>query len=586
MRGGGTLRIWLLLGGLTVTTAHGQENAALKAVADAYWQGHLRENPQWATTLGDYRYADRLDDLSEESRIAWGKELSKFQIQLNRLPVPQLSGADQLNLSVLRRILTDELVRTESAGHLNLLNALNGPHIEFPLIVESQPFRNADDYAAYIKRLRAFPEQVSQAINTLRVRQKGELTTPRHLVEQIVPQIRMHLVTDVTTSVLYAKPVEKAAALPEADRTRVTREIAAAIRTDVIPAYWRLLAFVQDEYLPACRTTIGLSDLPNGAEVYAALAEVQTTFPTKPDEIHEIGLREVARIRGEMARSQATLGVEGSMEQFLEHMRTAPEYRAKSAEELVQRYGAVLDRTKPLMTELVTRLPKADCIMKVLEPYRAASSPMAYYNPIPKDGSRPGYFYINTHAPTERTLFSLEALTYHEAVPGHHLQIALATELTGVPEYRQLTFFNAYIEGWALYAERLGEEIGGYQDPVQKFGQLNFEMWRACRLVVDTGMHAKGWPRERAIDYMLNNTAFTRLDVAAEIDRYIAWPAQALAYKMGELKIRDLRRRAEETLGAKFDVRTFNDALLADGAVPLPILEERMTAWLEAQKPR
>ncbi len=558
--------------------------AALNALAEEYWEALLRENPQWATSLGDARFADRLDDLSVEGRRRWQKTVDDFYRRLMRIDPYAMPPADSLNHEVFRLILVDQKARGAVAEYGNLLNALNGPHVELPLLVADQPLNTPADFDAYVRRLRAFPAQVSQCVETLRHRAAGGLTTPRLLVERAVPQIRMHIVAELNESVFYAEPSRKAQNLTESDRERVLKDLAAAVREAVVPAYARLLGFVQDEYLPQCRTTIGLSALRDGSEAYRTMASVHTSLELSPEEIHEIGLSEVARIRDEMAKVQPRLGIEGTLDQFLEQMRTDPKYRAKSAEELVRKYTEVLDRTKPLMTKLFTRLPKADIVMKEIEPFRAASAPMAYYNPIPEDGSRPGYFYINTHAPQDRSLFSLEALTYHEAVPGHHFQIALATEMQNIPKLRRHGSFTAYVEGWALYAERLGEAIGGYTDPAQKFGQLNFEIWRACRLVVDTGMHAKGWSRAEAIDYMLRNSAFTRLDVENEIDRYIAWPGQALAYKLGELKIMSLRQRAEEKLGAAFDLRAFNDALLADGPLPLPLLEARIDAWIAERK--
>jgi prolyl oligopeptidase len=296
-----------------------------------------------------------------------------------------------------------------------------------------------------------------------------------------------------------------------------------------------------------------------------------------------LGLAEVARIRSEMAKVQAEIAFTGTLHDFVEHMRTDPRHRFTTSEELVAAADALLQRTKPLLPTLFGRLPKADCVMREIESFRAPSSPVAYYNPSPEDGIRPGYYYINTCAPKQRLRFTLEALTYHEAVPGHHLQMALDQENTALPKFRRYGHYTAYVEGWALYAEKLGYELGGYRDSYARFGQLTFEMWRACRLVVDTGLHDKGWSRQQAIDYLSEHVSLAPIDIEAEVDRYISWPAQALAYKIGELRVTQLRREAEEQLGDRFDVRAFHDALLSGGAMPIDTLEKRMREWIAAQ---
>ena len=564
--------------------ATAQEHQALRKVADEYFEARAHHDPLRATGIGDYRFNDRLADLSPEAGRRWLAQLQGLSTQLRAVPRRTLSPADTLHREVLQRLLSSAVIRQQCEGHLNLLNPLDGPHLALPLAPVTQPFRNEADFETYVRRLRAFPEQVNQIIEALILRRSKGLTSPRSVVAKVPAQLRVHLVADVTRSEFYRAAAAKArSVLSTEKRNAVLASLSDAVRSDVIPAYLQLLGFIEDDYLPSCRTTIGISDLPRGAQVYAALARMYTTTDTPSEEIHQIGLREVARIRSKMESIKGTIGFEGSLGEFLNHMRTDPSRRGKSAEDLVRRYAEILARTKPLMSKIVGRLPRADCVMKEIEPFRAADSPMAYYHPTPWDGSRPGYFYINTHAPSERTLFSLEALTYHEAMPGHHLQIALAREREDMPKFRRYAGFSAFVEGWALYAEGLGAEIGGYRDADQMFGRLNFEMWRACRLVVDTGMHLKGWSRARAIEYMLENSAFTRLDVETEVDRYIAWPGQALAYKMGEIAIRKIRAKAEQRLGNRFDLRRFHDALLGEGALPIDVLERRMDRWIEAE---
>jgi len=562
----------------------GQTDAGLKSIADRYWDASMERNPTWATDLGDYRFNDRLPDLTEEARLRWNHTLRGFLKEVQALPAGGLSPADRLTRSLLERTLQDGLFEFAAQQHQYLpLDPLDGPQIKFPLVLVSQPFHSADDYRAYISRLRSFPKQVDDLITNLRKGVSIGITAPRVTTQKVLPQIRTHIVDDVTRSEFY-KPLQIADAVASAKGYIIAKSLADAIRDSVVPSYRKLLTFVENEYLPTCRDTVGIGAVPDGEKMYAELAYLNATVRVEPQEVHELGLSEVARIRGEMAKVQKEVGFEGSLDEFLAHMRTDPAQRFKTGEELYAAADAILQRTKPLMSELFTRIPKADCVMKELESFRAPASPVGYYNPPPEDGSRPGYYYINTYSPQERLRFTLEALSYHEAIPGHHFQIALHQENTELPKFRRYGSFTAYVEGWALYTEKLGYEIGGYKDAYSRFGQLTFEMWRACRLVVDTGMHAKGWSRQQAIDFMAANTSLARLDIESEIDRYISWPGQALAYKIGELRILQLRREAEEKLGKKFDLRAFHDALLADGAMPIDVLEDWIRAWIAKQR--
>ena len=567
---------------LISATTLAQSNDALRRLSDRYWESLMQRSPTWATSIGDYRYNDRLKDLSERGRKRWSATLNGFLKDVERLPAKSLSTDDRLTRDLLERAIRDELLRLACHLYYVPLEPFSGPQVRLPLLLVSQPFRNRDDFQAYIARLRAFPAYITDVINNARTGVRRKWVSPCVIVEKVLPQIRAHLVADVTKSEFY-KSVERAGALSEGDRARIVAEITDTIAADVIPAYLQLLGFVEDEYLPLCRSTVGLSSLPSGDKIYEALAYLNTTVRMKPQEIHELGLAEVARIRGEMEKVRAEVGYEGSLDAFITHMRTDPTYRFTSAEELFKAADALLNRTKPLMSKLFGRLPKADCVMKEIESFRAAAAPVAYYGPTPEDGSRPGYYYINTYAPKERLRFTLEALTYHEAIPGHHLEGALSQESESIPKFRRYGNFTAYGEGWALYAEKLGYDIGGYRDPYSRFGQLTFEMWRACRLVVDTGIHFKAWTRQQAIDYMAANASLVLHDIEAEIDRYIAWPGQALGYKVGEIKILELRQEAEKRLGDKFDLRAFHDALLADGAMPIDILETRMREWISSQ---
>lgn len=562
--------------------ASAQTDSKLKSLTDAYWEFRMEHYPTTATSMGDYRYNDRLEDVSHEANERYRANLTDLLLQAGELDADRLSKEDQFTRNLFQRALRDDLLKLDCWGEFFPLDPLGGPHISFPLLLVSQPFRNTKDYRDYIARLHAFRKQTSDYIRNLRVGISRGIVSSRVVIHKVIPQIETHIVKDVTRSEFY-KPARKLAELSEADQKMIRAGIIQAIQSDVIPAYQAWLSFVRDEYLPACRDTVGINAIQGGDKIYKKLVFWNTTVRLTPDEIHEVGLTEVKRIRSQMAEIKEEVGFYGSLDKFLTDMRTNPRHRFNTSDELYAAADKILNRTKPLMKKLFNRLPEADCVMKEIESFRAASSPVAYYNPSPEDGSRPGYYYINTYAPKERLRFTLEALTYHESIPGHHFQIALDQENKTLPRFRRYGTFTAYVEGWALYTEKLGYEIGGYQDAYSRFGQFTFEMWRACRLVVDTGMHAKGWTRERAIEFMTKNTSLALIDIEAEVDRYIAWPGQALAYKIGELRISKLRKDAEHQLGRKFDLRTFHDALLSGGAMPIDMLEKRMHEWMKSQ---
>ncbi len=559
-----------------------QQNDRLRSVAEDYWNATLSQKPVYATSIGDYRFNDQLADYSEAGRKQWENKLNRLLKNERRVVRQNLSPEDKITYDLLERQMRDDLLRLNSLAYLLPLDPLDGLHLQLPLIQVTQPFRNADDFRSYEARLRAFPKQVTDVITNMRDGVNRGWIAPRVIVEKVIPQIREQIVADPKKSELYT-PIRNAKNLSDTDRKQLSLQIENAIRRDVVPAYLQLLAYVEDDYLPVARDTVGLSALRNGDKVYALLARLHTTVTLSPEEIHNLGLAEVKRIRQAMSKIKNEIGFKGTLDEFLRKVGSDPAQHFKTSDELLSAAKAHLQFAKSQMGKLFTRLPKADCVVKPIESFRAPASPVGYYNPAPADFSRPGYFYINLYAPQQRLRFTLEALTYHEAIPGHHLQISLHQETTGLPEFRKYGSFTAFVEGWALYAEKLGYEIGGYRDPYARLGQLNFEMWRACRLVVDTGMHMKGWSRQRAIDFMEKNTSLARLDIETEVDRYITWPGQALAYKIGELRILKIRHQAEKTLGQRFDLRTFHDALLAEGAMPLDMLEKHMIEWIDKQ---
>ena len=579
------------IGGLTGLVAMGlwlpalvaaQPDERLKELATAYWDARMERYPTQATALGDYRFNDRLQDASEKAQEEWRHVLGGILQQVQQLPMEALSPHERLTRDLLERAVSDERLILDCHRHLTPLDPLAGLHIQFPLILVSQPFRHNVDYNDYIMRLRLFRRHVRQHVTNMRAGIARGWVSPRHAILKVIPQLQAHIVSDPRQSEFY-KPMLKADHLSKRVRGEMEKRVVDAIQSSVIPAYRELLHFVENEYLPRCTKTAGIGSLPGGEEVYKKLVYLHTTVKMTPDEVHRIGLAEVKRIRVEMAKVQGEVGIQGSLDDFLQQMRSDPKHRFSSGRELRDAADAILKQTKPLLSKLFGRLPKANCVMKEVEAFRAASAPMAYYNPAPEDGSRPGYYYINTYAPQERLRFTLEALTYHEAVPGHHFQFALDRENLNLPKFRRYGSLTAYIEGWALYAEKLGYDIGGYQDPFARFGQLTFEMWRACRLVVDTGIHARGWSRKQAIEFMAANASLAMHDIETEIDRYFCWPGQALAYKIGELQISQLRRQAQEQLGDRFDLRAFHDALLSEGAMPIDILEKRMRDWITSR---
>jgi uncharacterized protein (DUF885 family) len=410
-------------------------------------------------------------------------------------------------------------------------------------------------------------------------------TQPRAIMQRIPPQLALQTVANAEQSPFFAPFTRFTDSIGEADRARLSAAGRAAIERTVLPAYARLSKAFNERYLPATRESVGINDTPEGAAFYRERIAFHTTSSAlTADQIHAIGLAEVARIRGEMIKIKDQVGFKGSLQEFFVFLRTDPQFYYKTGQELLEGYLAVSKRIDPNLVRLFGTLPRTPYGVRPIPATSAPNTTTAYYQGPAADGTRPGYYYVNLYRPEVRPKYEMEVLSVHEAVPGHHLQIALAMEQAGMPDFRRNAGYTAYVEGWALYSESLGEELGLYQDPYSKFGQLTYDMWRAVRLVVDTGMHAKGWSRQQAIDFFKDNAAKTEADIVNEIDRYISWPGQALAYKIGQLRIQNLRAEAARELGPRFDLRRFHDALLGSGAVPLDLMEQRMRSWIAARK--
>ena len=463
--------------------------------------------------------------------------------------------------------------------HLVPLNQRGGIQDENSL-ADAIAFQSVKDYEDWLTRLKAFPVYMDQTIALMRAGVEAKMVQPQIVMKRVPAQIKRQIVEEPSTSLFYKPFKSFPKEIEPADRDRLQREAQAAIREKIVPAYRKFLGFFEREYFPACLKDVGASRLPRGQDFYSFLARKQTTTKLSPHEIHEIGLSEVKRIRNEMEQIKQQVGFTGSLTEFFEHLRTAPQFYFTDPGDLMNAYVAFGKRVDPELPKIFKKLPRIRYGIEAIPAHMAPDTTTAYYRPPSADGSRPGTYFVNLYKPETRPKYEIAALSLHEAMPGHHLQIALATELNDFPEFRKHTHFTAFIEGWGLYSESLGHEMGLYDDLYSKFGQLTYEMWRAVRLVVDTGIHSKEWSRMQAIEYFKVNAAKSELDITNEIDRYIAWPGQALAYKIGELKIKELRQRAEKKLGSQFDLRDFHDVMLRNGAVPLDVLERLVDDWL------
>jgi len=577
--------LWGLIVIATPARAEPTASEQFATLVDEVWEFDLREDPLFATDAGDHRYDDQLPvvSLADSARRHAAKQA--FATRLEAIDRGELSPADQVNYDVFGRSLWEQIREFEFQTHLMPISDRYGFHVEFPELARNLTFASVEDYDNYIARLLGFDAYAAGFIELMREGVRRGMTVPAVIMRRYNEPLEAQIVDDPEKSLLYEPLRRFPDNLPESQRERLRAAARAAIAESVVPGYRRFLKFMRDQYVPNCRTTTAASALPNGREYYRYSVRKFTTLDElTPDEIHAIGQAEVARIRDEMDQIIRDVGFEGDFAAFTEMLRTDPQFYAKTPEELEKEVAHVLKRIDGELPNLFGRLPRMPYGLRRVPDYIAPQATFAYYQRPSGDGTRAGYYYINTFNLPARPLYMLEALSLHEAVPGHHLQIALQQELEDLPRFRQYTNFTVFIEGWALYAERLGLESGFYQDPYSDFGRLTMEVWRACRLVVDTGLHYFGWTREQAIDYMRANSAMSEHEIRAEVDRYIGWPGQALAYKTGELKIRELREDAEARLGERFDVRAFHDAVLAGGSVPLDVLEANVRAWVDEQQ--
>ena len=558
------------------------DTKALHELLEDEWNKGVEQYPEWATQLGDNRFNDKLNDASYETIIRLQGESKELLNKIKDIDRSVLSVEDQLNYDLFLNDLIHGMKGFEYLLYLIPVTQMGGIQIGFAGISNYMPFKSVSDYENYISRMRAFPKKVEQTIDLMRRGVEVGWVPPKIVLDAVPDQIKTQFDRPVEDSPLFEPFVEFHRSVSSDDQERLSREIKHVIENDVYVSYRSLLSFFLEDYLPHCRESIACIDFPKGDEYYQYLIKGYTTTDLTAQEIHEIGVNEVARIRSEMRTVIEGSDFEGSFDEFLTFLRTSPEFYFDTEDELLDAYRAICKRADAQLPKFFGRLPRLPYGVKAIPDYQAPASPTAYYYSGSQRAGRSGYFMANTYKLESRPKYEMEALSVHEAVPGHHLQISLAHELENIPMFRRYGGYTAFIEGWGLYSEKLAEEMGFYDDPYSKFGQLTYEMWRACRLVVDTGMHALGWTRDEAIDYMSDNTAKTGNDIKVEIDRYIAWPGQALAYKIGELRIRELRKRAEEEMGANFNIRDFHDVVLGDGAVPLDILERHVEKYIRS----
>ncbi len=553
--------------------------AELHAVFADAWELDLKNNPIYASYLGDTRYNDRWPDLRMEELERQHLENGEILVRLSEISFSELPEADKLNYELFKREYQERLEAYKYMTFLQPLNQRSGVQTANQ-ITQALNFASLEDYADWIARLAALGLYVDQTIELLRQGISRGMTHPRIIMQRVPPQIETQLVEKAEDSPFFAPFDNFPESIGEQERERLSELGARTIRDVVIPAYQRLDTFFRDTYLPACRETVGAWDLPAGREFYEFRARSYTTTALTPDEIHEIGVAEVQRIREEMGAVIEEVGFSGSFDEFLQFLRTDSQFYYDNPDDLLEAYRATSKRIDPELVKLFGRLPRMPYGVKPIPAASAPDTTTAYYSRPAADGSRAGYYYVNLYRPEVRPKYEIEVLTVHEAMPGHHLQIALAQELGDLPNFRRYSGFTAFVEGWALYSESLGPELGLYKDPYSRFGQLTYDMWRAVRLVVDTGIHFRGWSRDEAIEFFKANAAKTEHDIINEIDRYIAWPGQALAYKIGQLKILELRERSELRLGENFDIKAFHDRVLGGGAVPLDVLESNVGQWI------
>ncbi len=556
---------------------------ALDTLLAEQWEYTLKETPEFATIIGDYRYNDKLSDASLAHVQQQKKDAQDFLARFQAIDTSGFPEQELLSQQLMVKQLQDNLQGIELKTYELPLDQFNGAHLQMAQFVAAIPFDSTKHYEDYLARLQQMPKVIDQVIEVSRQGLKDGLMQPKFLLEKVSAQAQS-IAGPAGEANVFGQPVARFPdAVPEAERKRLHDAIVQAVDSEVRPAYRKLAAFVADEYAPKGRAEPGLWSLPDGDARYRFAIHTMTTTDRDPQAIHELGLSEVKRIEGEMTAIAQKLHYK-DLKTMRAALKTDPKVHATSRQQIVDLYTRYIAQMQPKLPELFGLLPKTQVVVVPVQAYREKEAAAAEYNQGTPDGARPGMVYVNTGDFQSRSLLPIEDTAYHEGVPGHHMQISIAQTLPGLPPFRQQAGYNAYVEGWALYAERLGKEIGFYQDPLSDYGRLSGELLRADRLVLDTGVHYKHWTREQMVAFFREHSSEDEPDIQAETDRYIAWPGQALAYKLGQLKILELRERAKKELGARFDIRAFHDEILDGGALPLDVLDARVGGWIAAQK--
>jgi uncharacterized protein (DUF885 family) len=564
-----------------------EASAELNALVEEFFELELELNPLSATAIGDERFNDRMaNSIGPEYRERSAALNREYLERVLALDPDLLQGQDRLTYETFRNSREMDLEEFDYPSHLQPMNQFYSIANNFAQLgsgTSIHPFKTVKHYDDFLGRIDDFVVIMDQAINNMKIGMQQGIVQPRILMERVLPQLEAHMTDDVEESLFYNPIREMPEEFSEADRNRLTPAYRDAISGKIVPAYERMYNFIGDEYMAAARDSVGMVGLPGGEEWYAFLVRQRTTTDLSPQEIHQIGLDEVARIHGEMRAVMDEVGFDGDLKDFFEYLNSDDRFYYEKPEQLIEGYRDMSDHIESLAPKLFSVFPETDFEVRAVEPFREKSASGGQYRRGTPDGSRPGVFFANTYDIKARPKWAMESLFLHEAIPGHHFQISIQQEIEGLPRFRRFGGYTAFTEGWGLYAESLGKELGVYTDPYQYFGALNAELWRAIRLVVDTGLHFKGWSRQDVLDYMYANSAVKEARAVSEAERYMAIPGQALAYKIGQLKIRELRDRAEEALGDRFDVRAFHTEVLIDGSMPLNMLEAKIDRWIEAR---
>ena len=554
----------------------------LNDLISEYWEYNLKQNPVYASIIGDKRYNDQLGSDSEKAILEDQAQKKAFLKRFEAIDITGFATQDKLNRELEVRDLKNDIEETDLKLWEMPVSQVSGIHIDLPRLVSVLSFETVKDYEDYIARLGQIPRVFAENTDNMRKGMADHLMPPKFLLEKVVEQTET-IALQAPEKTPFAQPFAKLpASFSDADKIRLKAAGIAAIGNQVLPAYAKFGKFVKDDYAPNGRTEIGIWALPNGNAIYAFMVKQSTTTDKTPEQIHQIGLQQVAEIEGQEAQIAKSLGFK-DLPTFAASVKTNPKLFATSREQILDLYRGYIAQMEPELPKLFNRLPKAKVVVMPVESFREKDASGASYVTGTPDGSRPGHIMVNTSDPEKRTTITIESTAYHEGIPGHHMQLSIAQEMPDLPPFRQHGFYGAFIEGWALYSEQLGKEVGFYKDPYNDYGRLEDQQLRAIRLVVDTGIHYKHWTRDQVVQYFHDHSAIDEPNVQSETNRYISWPGQALSYKMGQLKILELRAHAQKELGSKFDIREFHDQVIDSGALPLDVLQQQISDWI-AQK--